>query len=170
MAEVLNNINLELHEASSKKAKGNNNSLPVEKTINGEFNLSGSPMFSAEVGSEFTKMKLGSDEPSSLGGRGVQPSPLTYVLFGVMACYGSSLAAECAEEGLELKDIKIRGKLSYDLGPVVTDARAPIITGLRLEVISSSDLKAQIRKAWEKCPAVYAIQNPIPTEIQQVSK
>ncbi|MCL6090353.1 MAG: OsmC family protein, partial [Candidatus Thermoplasmatota archaeon] len=111
-----------------------------------------------------------SDEPGTLGGKGVQPSPLTYVLFGVMACYGSSLAAECAEEGLAIKDMKVRGKLSYDLGPVVTDVKTPIITGLKLEIISSTNLETQIKKAWAKCPAVYAIQNPIPTEIVQVSK
>ena len=170
MAGILNNINLDNHVASSEKAKANNNSLPVEKTITGVFNLNGSPMFSAEVGSEFTKTRLGCDEPTSLGGRGVQPSPLTYVLYGVMACYGSSLAAECAEEGLELKDLRIRGKLSYDLGPVVTDAKAPIITGLKIEVLSTTDLKTQIRKAWDKCPAVYAIENPIHTEINQAAE
>lgn len=170
MANILNNINLELHEASSKKAKSNNGSLPVEKTIVGEFNMSGSPMFSAQVESEFTKVKLGCDEPTSLGGRGVQPTPLTYILFGVMACYSSTLAAECAEERLELQDLKIRGKLSYDLGPVVSDAKGPIITGLTLEVVSSSKLDEQIKKAWKKCPAVYAIQNPIETKIVQVNR
>ena len=60
MTEVLNNINLELVKSTSNKAI--NGSFPVEKIINGEFNLSGSPMFSAEVGSEFTKFKFGSDE------------------------------------------------------------------------------------------------------------
>ena len=168
MTEVLNNINLELVKSTSNKAI--NGSFPIEKIINGEFNLSGSPMFSAEVGSEYTKFKFGSDEPGTLGGKGVQPSPLTYVLFGVMACYGSSLAAECAEEGLAIKDMKVRGKLSYDLGPVVTDVKTPIITGLKLEIISSTNLETQIKKAWAKCPAVYALQNPIPTEIVQVSK
>lgn len=168
MAEIVNNINLELHEASSRKAKANNNSFPVSKTITGVFNMSGSPMFSATLKSEATKTTLGCDEPTSLGGQGVQPSPLTYILYGVMACYGSSLAAECAEEGIELKDLKIRGTLNYDLGGVVTDVRSPIVTGLKIEVLSGTELKEQIKKAWEKCPAVYAIQNPIETEILQV--
>ena len=170
MAEIVNNINLELHGASSKKAKENNNSLPVSKTITGTFNLSGSPMFSATLVSEATKFSLGCDEPTALGGRGVQPSPLTYILYGIMACYGSTLAAECAEEGLELKDLKIRGTLNYDLGAVVTDVKSPIIKGLKLEVLSGTELKEQIKKAWPKCPAVYAIQNPIPTEIVQASE
>lgn len=168
MAEILNNIDLELHEASSTKARANNNSFPVSKTIVGDFNLSGSPMFSATLKSETTKTTLGCDEPTSLGGRGVQPSPLSYILYGIMACYGSSLAAECAEEGIKLDDLKVRGTLNYDLGPVVTDAKAPIITGLKIEILSKADLKTQIKKAWEKCPAVYAIQNPIKTEIFQV--
>lgn len=170
MANILNNIDLELHDASSRKAKAGNGSLPVEKTIVGEFNMSGSPMFSAQVISEFTRVNLGCDEPTALGGRGVQPTPLTYILYGVMACYSSTLAAECAEEGIELKDLKIKGILSYDLGPVVTDAKGAIITGLRLEVLSSTKLEEQIKRAWAKCPAVYAIQNPIETSILQVEK
>lgn len=170
MAKILNNINLELHEASSKKARSNNGSMPVEKTIVGEFNMSGSPMFSAEIASEFTKVKLGCDEPTALGGKGVQPTPLTYILYGVMACYSSTLAAECAEEGLELNDLKIRGILSYDLGPVVSDSKVAIIKALRLEVISSSKLDEQIKRAWAKCPAVYAIQNPIETKILQANE
>lgn len=170
MAEILNNVNLELHEASSKKARENNNSLPATKTLSGEFNLSGSPMFSAELGSSATKFVFGADEPGSLGGRGVQPTPLTYILFGAIAGFATSLAGECAEEGLELKDLKVRGTLSYDLGPAVTDAKAPLIKGLKLEVVSGSDLSGQIKKAWEKCPAVYALQNPVPTEIEQSGK
>ncbi len=168
MAKVVNNINMELHESTIHKAKENNNSIPSEKIIDGVFNLSGSPQFSAKVGSQYTKFELGCDEPSVLGGPGVHPTPLTYLLFGVMACFSSSLAAQCAEEGLELKDLKVRGKLLYDLGPAVIESDAPIIKGMKLEVISTSNLDRQIKEAWKKCPAVYAIQNPIPTEINQV--
>ena len=168
MAEILNNVNLELHSASSRKAAGNGNSLPVEKVLEGQFNMTGSPMFHADLKSEFATFRMGCDEPTALGGRGVHTTPLTYLLFGVMACYSSTLAAECALEGLELPDLKIRGKLSYDLGPVVSDSRSPIIKGLKLEVISGKDIGQEIARAWKKCPAVYAIQNPISTEIYQV--
>lgn len=167
MPELLNNIDLDLYRSSSRKSKENKNTIPVEKVLEGEFNMKGSPMFQAELPSEFSKATLGCDEPTSLGGRGVQTTPLTYLLFGVMACYSSTLALECAREGLELRDLRIRGKLSYDLGPVVGDSSNPIITGLKLEVISSTNLEGQIKRAWSRCPAVYAIQNPIKTEISQ---
>lgn len=170
MAKTVNNVNLELHGASSKKARENNNSLPVSKILTGKFNLSGSPMFSATLGTEATRITLGCDEPTALGGQGIQPTPLTYILYGIMACYSSTLAAECAEEGTVLDDLSIRGTLEYDLAPVVTDSESPIITGLKLEVLSGTDLKEQIKRAWKKCPAVFAIQNPIPTEIYQGSK
>lgn len=168
MPKILNNINLELHGSTTGKARENNNSIPVEKTISGEYNIAGSPQFSAQVVSESTKFDLGCDEPGALGGPGVHPTPLTYLLFGVMACYGSSLAAQCATEGLELKDLKVRGTLKYDLGPAVIESGLPIIKGLKLEIISESKLGEQIKRAWKKCPAVFAIQHPIPTEIQQV--
>lgn len=167
MAKILNNINLELQANTIEAARANENSFPVEKTIIGEFNLSGSPQFSAQVTTEKTKFDLACDEPSVLGGPGVHPTPLTYLLYGVMACYSSSLASQCASEGIELKDLKVRGKLIYDLGPAVIETGNPIIKGLKLDVISSTKLEEQIRSAWKKCPAVYAIQNPIPTEIGQ---
>lgn len=167
MAKILNNINLELHGATTRKARENNNSVPVEKTISGEYNLSGSPQFSAQVVSEATKFNLGCDEPGALGGPGIQPTPLTYLLYGVMACYGSSLAAQCATEGIELKGLKVRGTLSYDLGPAVIESSDPIIKKLKLEIIASDKLDEQIQRAWRKCPAVFAIQHPIPTEIVQ---
>lgn len=167
MAKVLNNINLDLQGITAKKARESNNSIPVEKTIIGEFNLSGSPQFSAHVSTESTKFELECDEPSLLGGPGVHPTPLTYLLYGVMACYSSSLASQCAVEGIELKDLKVRGKLIYDLGPAVNESSNPIIKGLKLDIISSSNLEEQIKRAWKKCPAVYAIQHPIPTEISQ---
>ncbi len=170
MAKIVNNVNLDLQEASAKKARENNNSIPVSKTISGVFNLSGSPMFTADLKTEASTFTMGCDEPTVLGGQGVQPTPLTYILYGIMACYSSTLAGECALDGLVLSDLKIRGTLDYDIGTVVTGVKSQIIKGLKLEVLSSTKLEKQIKNAWVKCPAVYAIQNPIDTEIVQVSE
>ena len=170
MAKIVNNVNLDLQETSAKKARENNNSIPVSKTITGVFNLSGSPMFTADLKTETSAFPMGCDEPTVLGGQGIQPTPLTYILYGIMACYSSTLAAECALDGLVLSDLKIRGTLDYDIGTVVTGVKSQIIKGLKLEVLSSTKLEKQIKNAWVKCPAVYAIQNPIDTEIVQASE
>lgn len=170
MTRIVNNVNLDLQDVTSKKARENGNSIPVSKTLYGTFNLAGSPMFSAHLKSESTVTTLGCDEPTVLGGQGIQPTPLTYILYGIMACYSSTLAGECAHEGIVLDSLNIRGTLEYDIAPVVTQTEIPIITGLKLEVISSAKLEEQIKKAWKKCPAVFAIQNPVPTEIYQVEK
>ncbi len=164
----INNIRMELQQKTREKAKENGNAVPVEKTILGTYYMSGSPQFSADLQTEASTFHMNCDEPSALGGPAVNPTPLTYLLFGVMACYGSSLASQCANENIELKELKIRGKLIYDIGPAVIESENPIIKGLRLEVISDMLLSEQIKRAWKKCPAVFAIQNPIPTDIIQV--
>lgn len=164
----LNNIRIELQEKTKEKAKKNGNSVPMEKTITGTYHMNGSPQFSADLKTEASVFHMNCDEPSVLGGPAINPTPLTYLLFGVMACYSSSLASQCASENIELKELKIRGKLIYDIGPAVIESPNPIIKGLNLEVISDRKLTEQIGRAWKKCPAVFAIQNPIPTDITQV--
>lgn len=162
-----NNIDLELIKNSAYNAHSHGNSLAVEKIIEGTFNLEGSPMFSAQVKSDTTTTVLGCDEPRVLGGQGIQPTPLTYLLFGVISCYASTLAMQCAMDELKITELQVTGRLYYDLAPVVSDSDAPIIKKLQIEVRSNEYLGKEIEKAWKKCPAVYAIQNPIETEIYQ---
>ncbi|MCL4480836.1 MAG: OsmC family protein [Candidatus Thermoplasmatota archaeon] len=163
----INNIELDQVEESRKKATINHNSLPSIRTIEGRFSLDKSPMFSAGIGTEKSSFVLGCDEPGILGGQGILPTPLTYLLFGVMSCYASTLAMQCALDGITLSDLGLTGKLHYDLGPVVTGENMPIIRKLELQVHSSMNLGPEIEKARKRCPAVFAIENPIETEIRQ---
>src|SRR5690242_16232543 len=67
----------------------------VDKTIVGEYRLDGGPTFSAELHSDSSNFVVAADEPRLLGGLGVHPSPLSYLLFGVMACYAHTVAIQC---------------------------------------------------------------------------
>ncbi len=163
----INNIELNLVEESRKKAANNGNSLPSRRTIEGKFNLDRSPMFSAPISTDSSSFVLGCDEPGVLGGQGIQPTPLTYLLFGVMSCFASTLAMQCALDGIKLDDLSITGTLHYDLGPVVTGESMPIIRKMEFIVHSSANLESEIVKARKRCPAVFAIENPIETEIRQ---
>ncbi len=165
--EIINNIRMEMQDKTKEKARINHNTIPIEKTIDGTYHLNGSPQFSANLDTEFSRFTANCDEPTALGGPGVNPTPLTYLLFGVMACYSSTLASQCSNEGIKLKELKIRGKLIYDIAPVVIESDLPIIKELKIEVICETNLKEQIKRAWNRCPAIFAIQNPIKTSIYQ---
>jgi uncharacterized OsmC-like protein len=164
----LNNVDLLKIKQSREEFEKANGHHYVEKVIQGEYKLEGAPTFQAEVQTDHTKFTLASDEPAILGGLGVHTSPFTYVLFGTMACFANTLAIMCAENQLPLKSLKIKGKVNYDIGPLLTKANWPLISQLTLEVEADRDITEIIRMAQEKCPSVYAWNHPIKTEIVQL--
>jgi uncharacterized OsmC-like protein len=166
MSERLNNIELKTVEETKNKIQ--NGSLPMEKHIEGEFRLNGSPMFVAELKSDYSNFIVAADEPKILGGQGVHTTPLSYLLFGVMACYASTLAIQCALDKVKLNTLKLKGHLFYDLAPVLTESNSPIIKKLILEIEADKDIREQINKANEKCPALYAIKKPIEVQTHQI--
>lgn len=167
MGRIMNNLSLDVIEETSRKAGSNNGSIPIEKEITGTFHMSGSPMFTATLHTDYSDFLTSCDEPPALGGRGVRPSPLTYMLYGVLACYSSTLAIQCAADGIELKELRVKGTLSYDIGPLVVKTDIPIIKRLKIEVFADRDIRKQAAAARARCPAVYAVEHPIETEITQ---
>ncbi|MBX8637005.1 MAG: OsmC family protein [Thermoplasmata archaeon] len=168
MARIANNLSLDIIEETSRKARANNGSIPIEKEVVGTFSLIGSPMFTATLHTDYSDFLVSCDEPSPLGGKGVRPSPLAYMLYGVLACYTSTLAIQCAVDGIELKELKVKGTLSYDIGPIVVENDIPIIKKLKIEVIADRDIRKQVSAARKRCPAVFAVEHPIETEILEV--
>ncbi|EHP70009.1 putative redox protein, regulator of disulfide bond formation [Metallosphaera yellowstonensis MK1] len=167
MSMRINNIDLDAVKALSERAR-REGSIPMERHIQGEFRFDGSPMFVAEMRTETTKVIVTADEPKVLGGQGVHGTPLSYTLFGVMACFASTLAIEAASSGVELKELRISGHIYYDLAPVVGESDNPIIKKVVLEVKADKELGEVLRRAERKCPALYAVRNPIPVEVKQV--
>lgn len=158
---------MDVLNATSEKARVNGGSIPVEKEIAGTFSMEGSPMFSSILDTGISRFAVGSDEPAALGGKGVMPSPLTYVLYGVLACYASTLAIQCASQGIVLEDLKVKGTLTYDIGPVVVESVMPIIKKLKIEVTANRDIREAIALSRRRCPALFAIEHPIETELVQ---
>ncbi len=168
MVNRVDNIDLIELDKTENKIKSNEGHLLVEKHIDGEFNLSGSPMFTAELSSEKAKFILGADEPGILGGQGVHATPLNYLMMGVMSCFASTVAIQAAKRGIVLNKLKFKGHLYYDIGPVVVESDFPIIKSLKIEVESDHDIKEVLEHSIKACPALYAIMHPIPTEIYQI--
>ena len=163
---IVNNVNLKLIERTKDRSNLGGGHFPVEKTLQGEFRFDGSPMFTGELKSESASFIVGVDEPSVLGGRGVYTTPLSYLLFGVVSCFANTLAIRCAIENIKLKRLRLTGKLTYDIGPVLTAYDFPLINKLEIEVEADTDIRAIVEASRPKCPALYAITHSIESTVK----
>jgi uncharacterized OsmC-like protein len=165
--DVLNNVDLDVVRKSRRAFEGEAGHHYVEKTIEGEYRLNDSPSFVAELHSDASNHLVASDEPRILGGRGVHVSPLTYVLYGVVACFANTVAIQCSLRGVSLKRMKLKGELLYDIGPVLTGIDSPLIRELRIEVDADKDIGEIVELSTKRCPALFALSNGIPTRVTQ---
>lgn len=164
---LLNNIDTEVIGKTRKAFESEGGHHYVEKIIEGEYRLNGSPSFVAELHSDASNHIVVSDEPRILGGNGVHVSPLTYVLYGVVACFANTVAIQCAQKGVSLKRMKLKGELQYDIGPVLTGIDSPLIRGLRIEVDADKDIERIVELSTRRCPALFAISHGIKIDVTQ---
>jgi uncharacterized OsmC-like protein len=163
--EILNNIVLSKIRETKKRSEDGKGHFPVEKVIKGEFHLEGSPMFTAELKSDAASFMEGVDEPSVLGGRGIYSTPLSHLLFGVMSCFASTVALQCAVRGIELGKLSVTGTLKYDIGPMLTEYTFPLINELQMKVEADRDISDIVEVSREKCPALYAIAHTVKNSV-----
>ncbi|MEM0158176.1 MAG: OsmC family protein [Thermoplasmataceae archaeon] len=166
---VVNNINLDSLNKSKTKARENGDHLELSKEVEAVFHFDGSPMVTSRVSTPASSFTINVDEPEVLGGRGVQPTPLTYMLVGLSSCFASTIAVIAAEKGVTLNKLVVKAKMLYDLGPVVTEVKNPIIKNITLEVAADREITQIIRESEAVCPALYAIRNPIDVKVKQVN-
>lgn len=166
--ERTNNVNLRTVSETSRSFERDGGHHKIEKVIEGEYRLeAGSPSFVADVRSEASTFALGSDEPSILGGHGVQVSPLTYVLYGITACFANTVAIQAALGGVALNDLRVEGRLHYDIGPMLTDTTSPLVTKLELRVRADRDIREIVKRSEERCPALFLVRQSIKTDVSQ---
>jgi uncharacterized OsmC-like protein len=165
--EILNNIDLEVIRKTGMAFGKEGGHHYVEKNIEGEYRMDGSPSFVAELHSDASDHLVSSDEPKILGGRGVHVSPLTYVLYGVVACFANTVAIQCSLKGVRLRKMRLKGQLLYDIGPVLTGIDSPLIRELRIEVEADRDIHDIVELSTSRCPALFAISHGIKTGVTQ---
>ena len=123
--------------------------------------------FSGDVQFPQGELTLNADFPPFLGGEGRAPSALTYCFYGAMSCYGSTFATQAAMAGVRLDAMTISLKLGVDFRSALGVGDFPPMTGFKfnVKVISdASDVDIQKVKELtdERCPAIWAMQNPVP--------
>ena len=164
----VNNVDLMIVNQSKETFEKDNGHHYVEKVLQGEYRLEGSPAFVAELQTEHSKFVLSSDEPGILGGMGIHTSPFTYVLFGTVACFATTIAMKCAQKQISLEKLKVKGTVHYDIGPMLSGADWPLVNELILEVEADKDITSIFNDA--KCPAMFTWGHAIKTRVIQVQK
>ncbi len=167
MPELVNNVNLSAVLETKKKIESDGGHFYLEKHIDGEFHLEGSPMFTATLSSQAATFSVGADEPGVLGGRGIYATPLNYLMFGVMSCFASTIVVNASLRGIKLKKLKMKGHLYYDIGPMLVPTDAPLAKELKIEVEADQDIR-EVIKASDKCPAFFIVSHGIKTSAVQI--
>lgn len=137
--------------------------------MEGEWNTVDGPQFSAVIEFENGKVKLTADQPTFLGGGGLQPGPMVYCLYGSASCYAATFATLAAMEGISLRKLKITAESYIDFSKVFGLSDSPIAEKVKFILHVESDApKNKLLKleelAQERCPAVYCLTNPIKLE------
>ena len=93
-----------------------------------------------------------------------------------MSCYGSTFATQAAMAGLEIDTLKINLKLNVDFRGALGIGSFPPLKGFEFKVdiqsgASDDDIQKVKKLTDERCPAIWAMQNPVPfkTTVVKVS-
>ncbi|HCY75062.1 MAG TPA: hypothetical protein DHV28_04015 [Ignavibacteriales bacterium] len=113
-----NNVNTEAIYGFEKEIYNNLSVSEKEESISGSWNFDNEVgQFKAHVKSEFGNAIMLSDNKTSLGGNGVQPSPMQYILFGIASGFVGALVNKAALNNYHIQDIKVKAVAStnYDM-------------------------------------------------------
>ncbi len=107
------------------------------------------------------------DFPPFLGGEGRAPTPLAYCFYGAMCCYGATFATQAAVAGVEIEGLRIKLDSGVDFRTSLGLGDFPPFEKFVFEVevdtqASDADVQTVKKLADERCPAIWAMQNPVP--------
>src|SRR3989344_1690741 len=167
----MNNINLEKVGAFVEEVKKDKSKALKVKRVEGNWNLEdGKVQFVSTLEHANGSTIVEADAPPFMGGSGLKPDPVQYCLFGLAACFAQTFASIAAEDGIELKKLKVTAENKVNLSRALGLSNEPIVEGVKLIVeVSNSDkdkLKEIGQLAKERCPGVYCLTNPIKLDIE----
>lgn len=171
---VLNNVNVETLRSFAEQAEKDPPQAKKSKKVEGDWILEeGQPQFRATL--EFPKGKqlVETDFAPFMGGWGSRPDPVQYCLYGFAACYASTFAVMASLEGIQLKKLHVTAENKIDLSRTLGLSDNPIVEKVQVTLTVDSDasqekLEIVEKLAFQRCPAVYCLTNPIRLETQVV--
>lgn len=122
--------------------------------------------FSGPVSFPKGEVTFEADFPPFLGGDGRAPTPLAYCFYGAMCCYGATFATQAAMAGVELRSLAVTLSLAVDFRAALGLGDFPPMEEFRFDVEVDTDASPEQvdevkRLADERCPAIWAMSNPV---------
>lgn len=113
------------------------------------------------------ELVLESDFPPFLGGEGRAPSPLAYCFYGALSCYASTFASQAAMAGVEIEQMHISLSLQVDFRTALGVGEFTPLSEFKFEVqvkspATDKDIEKVKQLTDERCPAIWAMKNPVP--------
>ncbi len=167
----LNNVDISRLEGTMEALRSDLSKAKKTNRIEGEWNISDGPQFSATVEFEGGKTTLLADQPTFLGGGGQQPGPMIYCLYGSASCYAATFATIAAMEGINLSKLRVTAESYIDFSRALGLSDNPIVEKVKFVLHVESDASREKlieleEMAKKKCPAVYCLTNPIELETE----
>ena len=165
---MMHNVRLSNIQEKHSECKKFPEAATVEFNLHGEWRTSpNNNQFGGTLSFPRGELNLEADFPPFLGGEGRAPSALAYCFYGAMSCYGSTFATQAAMDGLEIDTLKINLKLNVDFRGALGIGSFPPLKGFEFKVniqsdASDDDIQRVKKLTDERCPAIWAMQNPVP--------
>lgn len=164
----MHNVRVEQIDETKQKARQDPEAAKLAVALDGSWRSDESQtQFAGTVAFPKGEVVFDADFPPFLGGEGRAPTPLAYCFYGAMCCYGATFATQAAMAGVEIADLKINLQLEVDFRTALGLGEFPPISSFRFTVdvdtdASDADVQRVKELADQRCPAIWAMDNPVP--------
>jgi uncharacterized OsmC-like protein len=167
---AMHNVRVDAAKATAEQARTDPTAAQLAVDLRGEWRTDpAQPQFGATVKFAKGETTLEADFPAFLSGDGRAPSPLVYCFYGALSCYASTYAMQAAMAGVAIDGLTARLRLTVDFRGALDVADVVPLDTFRIELevrspASDADLDRIKRLADARCPAIWAMENPVPHE------
>ena len=164
----MHNVRLNPIQSKVEEAQQNPAAASLDFSFEGTWHTEkNNVQFTGDVAFPQGELTLSADFPPFLGGEGRAPSALTYCFFGALSCYGSTFATQAAMAGVKLDAMTISLDLGVDFRAALGVGDFPPMSGFHFMVkvksdASDDDIQKVKQLTDERCPAIWAMNNPVP--------
>lgn len=168
----MHNVRVENARRTAETAKTEPAAAQLKVELAGEWRVDESkPQFGGTVKFPKGETVFEADFPPFLSGEGRAPSPLIYCFWGALSCYASTFAMQAAMAGVEIKGLRSRLRLNVDFRGALGVADVPPLDTFQFEIAVDTDASdediARVKQlAEERCPAIWAMDHPVPHTIE----
>jgi len=160
-----NKVNTDAIYGFEENIFNNLSTSQITESVSGSWNFENEVcQFKSHVSSEYGNAIMQADTRTLLGGYGVQPSPIQYILFGIAAGFTNTMVSKAAinDYNIENINVKIIALTNYDKFFSIED-RSPVEQLKIIVDIKTEEKEEQINKLKEDvfdcCPTLFLIRN-----------